>query len=300
MFGQLKLGVIGLSPGNGHPYSWSAIFNGYDPNTMEECGFPVIPRYLEKQCFPNDTISQARVTHVWTQDIELSRHVAKAAYIDNVVSEFTDLIGEVDAVLLARDDAENHLEMARPFLEAGLPVYVDKPLALSVDEAKQIIDLQQYPGQLFSCSALRYAPELRIEGGASTSLGKIRSIQAFVPKDWDTYAVHIIEPVLQLIPSRGEIRRSTCWKVADRTSLLVEFGSDLDIQIHTYGGAAAPLTLRVFGSRGWCDLCFTDTFRAFRNALQDFVTGVLHHDMRTPPEQMLEVVKLIELGRKPT
>ena len=24
----LKLGIIGLSEGNGHPYSWSAIFNG--------------------------------------------------------------------------------------------------------------------------------------------------------------------------------------------------------------------------------------------------------------------------------
>ena len=27
---NLKLGIIGISNGNGHPYSWSAIFNGYD------------------------------------------------------------------------------------------------------------------------------------------------------------------------------------------------------------------------------------------------------------------------------
>ena len=32
----LKLGVIGLSEGNGHPYSWSAIFNGYDSVEMEK------------------------------------------------------------------------------------------------------------------------------------------------------------------------------------------------------------------------------------------------------------------------
>ena len=29
-----KLGIIGLSPGNGHPYSWSAIFNGYSKEKM--------------------------------------------------------------------------------------------------------------------------------------------------------------------------------------------------------------------------------------------------------------------------
>jgi hypothetical protein len=26
----VRLGIIGASPGNGHPYSWSAFFNGYD------------------------------------------------------------------------------------------------------------------------------------------------------------------------------------------------------------------------------------------------------------------------------
>lgn len=298
MFSQLKLGLIGLSPGNGHPYSWSAIFNGYDPAVMEGCGFPVIPRYLEKQCFPEDSISQAKVTHIWTQDFALSCHVAKAAYIENVVQDLHELLGNVDAVLLARDDAENHLEMARPFLEAGLPVYVDKPLALSVLEAKKLIALQQYPGQLFSCSALRYAPELRIGDRSNNNIGEIRSVQAFVPKDWDKYAVHVIEPLLQLIPFRGEIKRSARWQVGDRTSLAVEFGKDVDIQIHAYGKAGAPLSLRVFGTNGWCDLFFTDTFRAFRSALQDFVTSVLRHDVRITPKHMLEVVELIELGRR--
>ena len=45
----IKIGILGFTEGNGHPYSWSAMFNGYDPAEMETCGFPVIPRYLEKQ-----------------------------------------------------------------------------------------------------------------------------------------------------------------------------------------------------------------------------------------------------------
>ena len=63
---ELRLGVVGLSEGNGHPYSWSAIFNGCDMAYMKDCGFPVIPEYLSKQRFPDDCIPDAHVTHIWT------------------------------------------------------------------------------------------------------------------------------------------------------------------------------------------------------------------------------------------
>ena len=298
MSASLRLGVIGLSPGNGHPYSWSAIFNGYEAAAMEHCGFPVIPRYLEKQHFPGDAIADARVTHVWTQDVALSRQVAQAARIEHVAERFTDLVGQVDAVLLARDDAETHLEFARPFLEAGMPIYVDKPLALSRAEAERLIGLQRFPGQLFSCSALRYAPELALTPVQEAAIGVTRCIAATVPKDWDKYSVHVIEPLLRLIPERGAIVRSRRWASGDRVVLHVEFASGVEAQIATFGDAAAPLGLRVFGASGWCDLLFADTFRAFRAALQDFVDGVRARDVRILPADMLDVVDLIEIGRR--
>ena len=43
-----------MSEGNGHPYSWSAIFNGYNRDEMKNCIFPVIPEYLNNQVFPED------------------------------------------------------------------------------------------------------------------------------------------------------------------------------------------------------------------------------------------------------
>ena len=46
MIKELKIGIIGSSDGNGHPYSWSAIFNGYNKKIMEDCEFPAIPNYL--------------------------------------------------------------------------------------------------------------------------------------------------------------------------------------------------------------------------------------------------------------
>ncbi len=293
----LKLGVIGLSPGNGHPYSWSAIFNGYDPVEMENCGFPVIPRYLEKQQFPKDAIAEAKVTQVWAQEKAIASHIAKATLIGNVVDHYIDMIGEVDGVLLARDDAETHYEFAAPFLEAGIPVFVDKPLALTVYEARRLLDLQQHPGQLFSCSALRYAKEFQLSDAEKSQIGRLRHIHAIVPKDWDKYAVHVIEPMLLLASERGIVERTAVWREGDATTVAVAYSGDFQALVSTLGSSQAPLALRVIGETGWKDLIYQDTFPAFRGALFEFVQGIIYRDERIHPDFMLEVVGIIEAGR---
>ena len=42
-------GIIGLSANNGHPYSFSAILNGYDKIYFRQSGWDVILNYLEKE-----------------------------------------------------------------------------------------------------------------------------------------------------------------------------------------------------------------------------------------------------------
>ncbi len=43
---DMKIAMSGMEDGNGHTYSQSAMFNGYDKEEMNKCPFPVIPRYL--------------------------------------------------------------------------------------------------------------------------------------------------------------------------------------------------------------------------------------------------------------
>ena len=73
-----------------------------------------------------------------------------------------DLVGRVDAVLIETQDGGDHLEQARPFIEAGLPLFVDKPLATSTADARQIVAAARTRGIAFgSSSALRYALEVQ-------------------------------------------------------------------------------------------------------------------------------------------
>jgi hypothetical protein len=294
---MLRLGLVGMSPGNGHPYSWSAICNGYDKVLMEDCGFPVIPRYLEKQIYPDDFIHDAKVTHIWTQDTGLSHHIAKATRIECIVDNIEAMFGSVDAVLLARDDAENHAYFAKPFLETGIPIYIDKPLALSLDKANNLFDLQSYPGQIFSCSALSYAKELIPSPSDLESIGVIKSIIGFTPKDWDKYAVHVIEPLLRFLPDNDNVLEVSRWQAGSRTTLHAQFSSGIDAQITAFGDSTVPITLKVIGKVGCVDLQFRDAFQCFKNALQDFIASARERKSRISTSRMLRVVSLIEMGR---
>lgn len=296
--GVIRLGVIGASEGNGHPYSWSAICNGYDFSAMEMCGFPAIPRYLELQDWPDAGLRDVAVTHVWTQDPEMSRHIAAAALIPHVLDDFRDMIGLVDGVLLARDDAEKHAEFAMPFLKAGLPIYIDKPFATKVADARRLIDAQLRPGQIFSCSALRYARELSLSEEDTRAVGRIRHIQAITPKDWERYAVHAIEPAILLSPDRGQIISAERIGIGCASLLQARFSNGVELTVQALGASAAPIAIRVIGEASWRDLVFHDAFSAFKASLADFVSSIRSTCELIAPEFMLEVVSLIEAGGK--
>lgn len=293
---ELKLGILGLSDGNGHPYSWSAICNGYDAVAMQSCPFPVIPEYLGLQNYPDDFLSGVRVSHIWTQDKDVSAHVAKCCHIESVAERYTDMIGMVDGILLARDDAENHLEMSRPFLAAGLPVYIDKPLATNLRTAEAIYELERYEGQIFSCSALRFAREFSLSGDELDNLGTLRLIDACVMKSWEKYAIHIIDPVLNILGDQAvpeEIKSSTS---DGRKTVLVRWQQGCHTVFSTLGYTECPIVIRLFGDKGYRELVFEDTFFAFRSALQLFADSIRTGSVPTPKQGVLRAVSIIEGG----
>lgn len=292
------MGIIGMSKGNGHPYSWSAILNGYDPEEMRECPFPAIPEYLDKQNFPEDGLGNlGEVTHIWTQDRKISEHIAKASNIENVVDEMQDMIGEVDAILLARDDAENHYDMAFPFLKAGLPVFIDKPLALSQKEADEILAVQEYNDQIFTCSSLRYAKELQLTEKEQDEIGTIQFVEASVPKYWDTYAVHLLEPVIVQTPKRGKLKEVISRKKNGITMCIVEW-EKFSAFLKVTGTIPSPLKIHYFGEKGNIEKQFADPFTCFKRSLEKFVRIIKKEEPNIERSETLEIVCIIEKGRK--
>ncbi len=74
------------------------------------------------------------------------------------VENASDLIGQVDAVSIAVP-TESHLAVALPFLERGIPVLVEKPLARDVAEADAMIEAAARAGVVLAVGHTeRYNP----------------------------------------------------------------------------------------------------------------------------------------------
>jgi hypothetical protein len=124
-----------------------------------------------------------------------------------IVPRVDDLIGLVDAVLIETQDGGDHLEQAMPFIRAGVPLFVDKPLATSTADARQIVEAARARGIAFgSSSALRYSLEVQDVHRRRDELGPVVGADAFSvavlhPRNPGLfhYGVHAVETLYGLM-----------------------------------------------------------------------------------------------------
>lgn len=277
---MLKLGIIGMSEANGHPYSWSAIINGsYDPELMKDCGYPVIPAYLAGNV---DTlgIDDAKVTHIWCKEgADISDHVSRTSHIENVVENMQDMIGQVDAVLLARDDPENHVEMAKPFIDAGVPIFIDKPLAFCRKDLDYFTSQIQAGKFIMSSSAMRYSAGVQANREKIKNLGKITLCIAAGPKCLRKYAIHYLEGLFSLLGEPQAIRVQHLGEDG-RNTIRVELSNGAVAYIHVSKEVTAG-ELNVYGSAGHVSVDHGGSYTCFRAQLNEFVRSLRQGKPRT-------------------
>jgi hypothetical protein len=140
-----------------------------------------------------------------------------------LVDSIDALLARVDVVLLESVDGRPHLAQVTPVLKAKKPVFIDKPLAASLEDARKIVELSKATGTpMFTTSSVRYVgdvPKMKsIEG-----IGKITRVQA-------NYQLNIIEhhPDLYYYGIHGvEALYSVMGPGCDRLTRKVSAGSDV-------------------------------------------------------------------------
>ena len=290
-----KLGVIGLSPGNGHPYSWSAIFNGYDKDKMAGCPFPGIPEYLNQQNPASMCIEEGAVTHIWTQDPETSKDVAGAALIEHVCDNMTDMIGLVDGILLARDDGGRHLEMARPFIEAGIPIFIDKPLTDQAEHLSEFIRYYEMGKPIMSCSCMRYSGFLE-ELAICNSDARIIAATATTPKYWHTYGIHLIEGIYRVMGKGVKSVKSTGSAGAAVVHLI--YNDDREVVLHAFKELNTQIQFTFFSATKIKSVIPDDTFHSFKRSLESYVEMLKTGKSPIDWEETVEMNKIVIAGRR--
>lgn len=181
-----------------------------------------------------------------------------------------DLVGRVEAVSVVVPTVD-HLAVARPFLERGVHMLMEKPLAPTHAEASELVSLAERAGVVFQVGHLE-----RFNAGLMTLAQTIedpRFIEAhrlstFVERATDVDVVidlmiHDIDIVLSLIPS--DIRSIA----AAGTRVLTEHVDIANARLEFENGAVANVTasrvsnkkqrrLRVFSRQGYHALNYMD------------------------------------------
>lgn len=123
-----------------------------------------------------------------------------------LVGSIEELSQKVDAVLLLSVDGRVHLEQVKPVFAAKKPVFIDKPFAASVRDAREIVRLARESGTpFFSSSTRRFAAEIKALKN-SRSFGDIQGALTYGPMPIDRvhpdlfwYGIHSAEALYTLM-----------------------------------------------------------------------------------------------------
>ena len=129
-----------------------------------------------------------------------------------LVPDIPTLCRQVDAVLLESVDGRVHLDQARPVIAAHKPLFIDKPLASTLDDAREIARLAQEAGvPWFSASSLRYseiATTMKFDDTQAAITWGPGPLEAHHQLDLSFYAIHPVEMLYALLgPGCQEVTR---------------------------------------------------------------------------------------------
>jgi hypothetical protein len=190
-----KLGIIGTD--TSHASEFAKLLNG---GTIP--GAKIVAAY--KGGSPDVESSRTRVDR-FTEELKTKWGV-------EIVDDIPTLASKVDGILLLSVDGRTHLPQFKAALAAKKPVFIDKPLASTLADAREIDRLAKAAGvPWFSASSLRYSEIVSsVEGpgilGAMTwGPGPFEEHHQL---DLSWYAIHPIEILFTLMgPGCEEVTR---------------------------------------------------------------------------------------------
>jgi predicted dehydrogenase len=228
---MIRIGIVGSD--NSHALAFAKLAN--------------IDRALGERC---------RVVGIWGADSAQAKSIAEEAQIERFVERPEALVDEVDLAVIVDRHGDLHAEHGLPFIERGMPVFIDKPFAIKLDDCRRMIDAARKSGSaVTSFSALRYAPAIEELAAALPELGAIKAAHFAGPCDFASpyggpffYATHVVEMALRLVGEDIESVRAT--RTGASVVVLVIWRSGAIGTFSLLGDAAYHFHATLFGATG--------------------------------------------------
>ncbi|MBN1417460.1 MAG: hypothetical protein JXP34_01715 [Planctomycetes bacterium] len=177
-------------------------------------------------------------------------HFARKHDIPHAPAHIEDMVPLVDGVLSLSVNWNVHLDHALPFLEAGLPVYLDKPIVGNVRDLDRFLTLARGGARLTGGSAMRVAPEvLAFLDRPASERGEILQVEVYIGVDEFSYGIHGIELLGAFFPA-GALEVSSLGTVRNVRTYRILFGDARAAFLHVAVGSRQPFSAVVLTTKG--------------------------------------------------
>lgn len=242
-------------------------------------------------------IAGASVTAVWGEPTQARGDLAAKTGADRFTGDPSEMIPHIDLAFILDDTGggERHRELAEPFLRAGVPTIVDKPMALTLEDAGALFALAERHGTpLMSASALRFAAELQDRTDELAALGDIRTATVLGPGEWYYYGIHAAELLLTVMP--GPVKWVHRLSMQHQDVAVVGFADGRLASITVLRDAYYTFTAAVYGTEGWASVEVTRNYEFYR---AEFAAAAEMARSGVPPvskAQTMDVLRLLHAG----
>ncbi|MCY3737943.1 MAG: Gfo/Idh/MocA family oxidoreductase [Gemmatimonadaceae bacterium] len=242
-----------------------------------------------------------RATHVWGETRRFAKEAAEAGQIPRIVSRPEEMIGEVDAIVVDHRHGKFHLPAARPFLETGVPMFIDKPFCYRRAEGRKFLararelkvpvcSFSTLPKQKAFCDLKRVV----------SRLGQIHTVISTGPCDirskWGGiffYGIHQVDLILRL--AGYDFYRVQMVKGAGANhSASILFRSGTVATMNLIGEGRPEFHLSVIGEGGRVDRPIPMDESPYLTGVRDFVRMFRTGETEETEQTMLGPVAVLE------
>jgi len=290
---ELRVGIIGAE--NSHSHTFSRKFN------------------IDKS-YPG-----VSVTHIWGETDEFARNSAEKGNIPHIVSDPLEMMGKINALIVDHRHGKYHLAAARPFVEKGIPSFIDKPFCYRAEEGLEFLQMARTRGTAVSSMStsayIRMIPEIREELDTVKRIGHVVIYApAYLKPEYGGvfyYVVHAVQVMTALFGDAisrvrmtlsGDLARATLLFESGlmATILLVEQYYGFHLNVETNKGL---LSYELAAEEGARNIFYTDLVEMFRTGKEPRKhqsilneVSILEALERSHGNQQWEEVKFLDLG----
>jgi len=199
-----------------------------------------------------------------------------------VMKDYDEMCGKVDGIMITARHGDNHYKYAKPYMDSGIPMFIDKPITCSEEDAIAFMKEAKEKGISFcggsTCAALKETLELA-EAVKEKTVGDVRGGSLACPIYLDSpyggfyfYAQHLVEVMLTVFGE--DVKAVTAEKYDGSLIFTAHYGS-FNV-VGTYLEKISYYTVSLYGAKGTQSkvLNFTpDSFRHEMNDMHDLLEG---------------------------